>query len=100
MVSVMRRVLLGLAILAAACGGGADAPVATTNPPATIGTTVGATASPTTSAPSTTEAATPGATLPASAEEAPDFALALGTGGTFALSEEQKPVYLVFWAEW
>jgi hypothetical protein len=31
---------------------------------------------------------------------APDFELTLGDGGTFALSAETKPVYLVFWAEW
>lgn len=31
---------------------------------------------------------------------APDFALGLGDGGTFVLSEEARPVYLVFWAEW
>lgn len=31
---------------------------------------------------------------------APDFTLALGNGGEFTLSAEQKPVYLVFWAEW
>ena len=31
---------------------------------------------------------------------APDFALGLGDGGTFVLSEEVRPVYLVFWAEW
>jgi thiol-disulfide isomerase/thioredoxin len=33
-------------------------------------------------------------------EPAPDFTLALGDGGTFTLSESDKPVYLVFWAEW
>ena len=32
--------------------------------------------------------------------DAPDFALALASGETFVLSDEQKPVYLVFWAEW
>lgn len=32
--------------------------------------------------------------------DAPDFTLALGEGGSFTLSEEQKPVYMVFWAEW
>jgi hypothetical protein len=32
--------------------------------------------------------------------DAPDFSLALGSGETFVLSDEQKPVYLVFWAEW
>lgn len=31
---------------------------------------------------------------------APDFSLELGEGGTFTLSEGEKPVYLVFWAEW
>ena len=31
---------------------------------------------------------------------APDFTLVLGSGGTFTLSDEQKPVYMVFWAEW
>lgn len=33
-------------------------------------------------------------------EPAPDFTLALGDGGSFTLSESDKPVYLVFWAEW
>jgi hypothetical protein len=31
---------------------------------------------------------------------APDFELALAGGGSFRLSAEAKPVYLVFWAEW
>jgi hypothetical protein len=31
---------------------------------------------------------------------APDFSLELGEGGTFTLSQADKPVYLVFWAEW
>jgi len=31
---------------------------------------------------------------------APDFSLDLADGTTFTLSAEQKPVYLVFWAEW
>jgi hypothetical protein len=31
---------------------------------------------------------------------APDFVLALADGSAFSLSDEQKPVYLVFWAEW
>ena len=33
-------------------------------------------------------------------DAAPDFELALGQGGSFRLSDAQKPVYLVFWAEW
>ncbi len=32
--------------------------------------------------------------------DAPDFALALGQGGEFRLSDEERPVYMVFWAEW
>ena len=31
---------------------------------------------------------------------APDFTLVLGNGDTFTLSEEQRPVFLLFWAEW
>ena len=31
---------------------------------------------------------------------APDFTLTLGDGGSFTLSEETRPVFLVFWAEW
>lgn len=31
---------------------------------------------------------------------APDFTLALEPGGEFVLSQEVKPVYMVFWAEW
>jgi hypothetical protein len=31
---------------------------------------------------------------------APEFELALANGGNFNLADEQKPVYMVFWAEW
>lgn len=31
---------------------------------------------------------------------APDFTLELNDGGSYTLSEAEKPVYLVFWAEW
>ncbi len=44
-----------------------------------------------------------GDTTPAPAVEgpaAPDFDLTLSDGSSFSLSAEQKPVYLVFWAEW
>lgn len=34
------------------------------------------------------------------APAAPDFSLALGDGSTFTLSEEARPVFMVFWAEW
>jgi hypothetical protein len=48
----------------------------------------------TTETPETTEGNTSDRPL------APDFTLALGDGGSFTLSEGEKPVYLVFWAEW
>jgi ABC-type glycerol-3-phosphate transport system substrate-binding protein len=31
---------------------------------------------------------------------APDFTLALEPSGKFVLSQEVKPVYMIFWAEW
>lgn len=31
---------------------------------------------------------------------APDFTIALADGSSFTLSAEEKPVYMVFWAEW
>jgi len=96
------RVLVALtlvALVAAACGGdtlsastavGADPPqtttVATTTPDPVE--EVGATSS------------TEGTTVVSNRPIAPDFTLELGAGGSFTLSEGEKPVYLVFWAEW
>ncbi len=93
----MRR-LAPLVLVVVACGGTAD------------------TASPTTAAPTTTVIASttvaPGATTTTSAattttvrvrpegDQAPDFTVQLGEGGTFTLSEHGRPVYLLFWAEW
>lgn len=34
------------------------------------------------------------------AQVAPDFSLVLGDGSTFTLSQEARPVFMVFWAEW
>jgi hypothetical protein len=55
----------------------------------------------------TTAAGTPSTTTPAGSstapsgrETAPDFTLALHGGGSYTLSEENRPVYLLFWAEW
>jgi thiol-disulfide isomerase/thioredoxin len=92
------------ALVLAACGGSTTA-----NTAAPSTSTTGAAPTPaTTQAPGTTGA--PGTTSTPSeptttrvrpdGEAAPDFTLALGDGGTFTLSEEQKPVYMVFWAEW
>lgn len=33
-------------------------------------------------------------------QPAPDFSLLLSDGSTFVLSEEARPVMMVFWAEW
>ena len=75
-----------------------DPPATTIHETQTSPTEAVATEVPTTPSPSTT--------LPASDPEpslgpaAPDFSLTLGNGDTFVLSREQKPVYMVFWAEW
>ena len=42
----------------------------------------------------------PSPTIPEDAPPAPDFTLALGDGTSFTLSEESKPVYMIFWADW
>jgi thiol-disulfide isomerase/thioredoxin len=80
------RVLLlvvALALVGAACGG-------TSTPEATTTTGGGAAAT------TTTAAADPAA----GGRVAPDFSLALSDGTTFSLAAEEKPVCLVFWAEW
>ena len=90
----MRRTA-SLAVIAALCLAACGDPVtsdgATTSlPPSTEGSS---------STPSsTTSSAT--STVTEARAVAPDFALGLGDGGTFVLSEETRPVYLVFWAEW
>jgi hypothetical protein len=111
----MRRLMLRVAapsLVIAACGG---APTSTDGTATTITET--ATSAP--SSPDTTTAGTPstadtdpaspptvvpsttnGGATPFDGPEAPDFTLALGSGETFTLSAEQKPVYMVFWAEW
>lgn len=72
-----------------------------------VATTVagGAKGSDTTTGPTTTppaEETVPTSALPPAhdRELAPDFTLALADGRSYTLSEEGRPVYLVFWAEW
>ena len=79
----MRRSLLVLWLVVAACGGAAGGSVATS------GTDPG-------NEPDPIDESAPDP----SAEAAPDFSLALADGGTFGLRAESKPVYMVFWAEW
>lgn len=83
-----------LSLLAVACGGDATPDEAAPAPAAQVTTTTeDGTVPPGDTAPRETAPAVEG-------PPAPDFTLALGDGGVFTLSEEQKPVYLVFWAEW
>ena len=100
--------ILALLLLAGtACGGGSSpigAGSTSTAPrgsdPSTTSTSPTSTIS---SAPTTGEGSESPSTTSTVLDDrpvAPDFALDLGTGGTFVLSEETRPVYLVFWAEW
>lgn len=99
--------LVALALVAAACGGGDDAGAApgdlvATTPPAPVDQEAGQDAP---VAGTDADAATPAATPERPAPNpdraiAPDFSLALGDGSTFVLSDETRPVFMVFWAEW
>ena len=110
----MRRLLvllIGSALLAVACGGDDAAPASavltseaasdTTDAPATTEAETSTTEAGTSTSEAATGSTEPAATTPPpEGPEAPDFTLALGEGGSFTLSEAQKPVYMVFWAEW
>ncbi|MDH3308118.1 MAG: hypothetical protein OEO77_11450 [Acidimicrobiia bacterium] len=100
--------LVALGILLVACGG-ADVQGAPVVPVPTGDVTTASTSSPDAVLPdpsptdtnggsnTTTEVAGPsGVDGPA----APDFSLLVDDGSTFVLSQETRPVYLVFWAEW
>ena len=109
----MVRLLIVFALVAAACGSSETGSAIA--PPEEVGT-----ASATTGSPADDQAVAAVEQTPAegsgdssSAEttltttrvrpdgrDAPDFVLALGQGGEFSLSDEEKPVYMVFWAEW
>ncbi len=94
-------ILAGTAAIVTACGGGAgtpadDAPApasATSSPSGDAGTVEPST---TTEAPGTA----PTTTEAPRGDPAPELTLELAAGGSFSLRGEQKPVYLVFWAEW
>ena len=104
----MRRIglpLLVFALGAASCSGteaSSDTIVSTTATEGQVTTstmeaeTNGSETSTTAAATATTAATPPTVDGP----PAPDFTLALADGTDFVLSEEQKPVYMVFWAEW
>lgn len=97
----LRRIALLLAIgmVAASCATAELAPAEpSTAPPSSTSATQ---ASSTTGATQGSAETTPNIPAPdPNRPLAPDFELALGSGGTYVLSEDTRPVYLVFWAEW
>jgi hypothetical protein len=94
----MLAVAGAFALAAAACASGGSAG-STTAASTTVGTTTG---NPTGESTTTALGAATSTTLRVRPDgpAAPDFTLDLGEGGEFSLSREQKPVYMVFWAEW
>lgn len=93
----MRRHLVALAMImslvgAACAGAGSSTDGTGSSSPSTAPSTTG-------QGSSTTDG---GSVAKPEGPIAPDFTLALGEDGseTFVLSEEAKPVYMVFWAEW
>lgn len=87
----VRRSLIVLGLVVAGCATAASPPSTTSMPSITTVPISPVTTSAVST--STTEDPTP-------AVLAPDFTLVLGDGGSFTLSESDKPVYLLFWAEW
>ena len=109
----MRKALLILvfALVAAACGGTESsetqqaAPSGTEAPAVSAAPTEGSSDSSEPPASSGEAEPSGSATAPSSEPSfdgppAPDFELALANGTAFNLAAEQKPVYMVFWAEW
>jgi hypothetical protein len=104
-----RSIFLALVLVVSACGGSPGAAPATTATSSVPGETTPTLATTTTSdgvaepdGTSTTVAATTSTVprVPPEGRDAPDFTLALGEGGEFTLSDEHRPVFLLFWAEW
>jgi cytochrome oxidase Cu insertion factor (SCO1/SenC/PrrC family) len=89
----MKRIvplLLALSVVAAACASAGDDPQG-------AGAVAPSTTQAESAAPSSPDSS--GGTKP-EGPEAPDFTLTLASGDSFTLSAEQKPVYMIFWAEW
>ena len=98
--------LVGFALVLAACGDSADSAAESDGATVTVAAPSETTATEAPDDPgsdaavesTTSSAATAGPSF--DGPPAPDFEMALSDGSTFSLSDEQKPVYLVFWAEW
>jgi len=100
-----------LAVGAAACGGSDDSAATETSANGTLPSTAApqSTETPaeengsvaaTTAAPTGVDGAVAPDAPSLDGPPAPNFELALVDGSSFVLSDEQKPVYLIFWAEW
>ena len=104
--TIVLRFLPGLAVVAVtatACGSGqiTQGTFDTVQPSSTSSSTTEVpqvSDVPGTTGPTSTAATT--APVVVDGPPAPDFSLALADGTEFILSAEQKPVYMVFWAEW
>lgn len=105
----MPTLLLVLALLVAGCGGSdstetEQAASTEADSPAVVVPTTGETAETVApipeSEPPTESSASPTEAPPVDGPEAPNFEMSLADGTAFSLTDEQKPVYLVFWAEW
>jgi hypothetical protein len=105
----MKRIALLLAVMtvAAACSSTDDgAPADTTASVATTQATQTTQASDVSSTPNRDAMEDSGSSLipdpviPPDGPPAPDFTMALADGGTFTLSEQAMPVYMIFWADW
>jgi len=83
----MRTALLAAAfvLLAAACGGGGQSAPSSGDTPADTAAVAATTPS---------ESSSPDGPI------APDFTTLLSDGSEFSLAAQDKPVYMVFWAEW
>jgi thiol-disulfide isomerase/thioredoxin len=91
--------MVAVALLVTACAGGPGADRTASTPAAD---TIASTSAPVTSTSPGSTTTPPGAITSSTdpRELAPDFSLDLGEGGTYQLSAAERPVYLVFWAEW
>jgi len=105
----MKRFAVFLAVLmvAAACSSTDDAAPTTDVAPVADAATTAATAAPAEDSNATRDSMgdsgaslVPNQTIAPEGPDAPDFTMALGDGGSFTLSEEAKPVYMIFWADW
>jgi hypothetical protein len=99
----MFLILTVLALFAASCGGSVDGSTETS----TGGDDAGASSSSSSPGEDSTDASSTDASsatteaLPQlEGPAAPNFTLALEPSGEFVLSQEVKPVYMIFWAEW